>query len=318
MHYVKQFDINGVATKQVACIELQGQPNAATEGYVGVLGIDITSPLHDVYKCVAVNGAVYTWELLSSGMSIMSANISGEGVESVQFPYENLKTPAMYVVKVGDLILDKDGYLYQIDSLNNTYCIAKYCGTQVVAFGKSAYDLAIKNGFEGSEEEWLLSLKGETGDKGDTGSPGKDGSPGADGIDGKDGLTPYIGENNHWWIGETDTGVSVGNANIAYGTYVGTGNMTYKHIICDFTPRIVFVNWEVDVTAGSEKIYELAWLRGSIRPLIRGLDGGKAYSSKVNAYAVSEDSVEFSWNSGAPVNINLNYSNQTYRYVAIG
>lgn len=31
----------------------------------------------------------------------------------------------------------------------------------------------------------------------------------ATGADGKDGLTPYIGENGNWWIGETDTGVSV-------------------------------------------------------------------------------------------------------------
>ena len=38
MHYVKHFKINGVDTKQVACIELQGAPNAATEGAVGVLG----------------------------------------------------------------------------------------------------------------------------------------------------------------------------------------------------------------------------------------------------------------------------------------
>lgn len=26
-------------------------------------------------------------------------------------------------------------------------------------------------------------------------------------IKGKDGLTPYIGENGNWWIGDTDTGV---------------------------------------------------------------------------------------------------------------
>ena len=160
MHYVKHFNINNVDTKQVACIELQGKPNAATEGALGVLGIDVTSPLHDVYKCVAVNGAIYTWELLSSGLSIMSATISGGGVSSVQFPYKNLRTPEMYVVKIGDLILDKDGYLYQIDSLNNEYCVAAYCGTQVVAYGMSAYKLAVEHGFEGSEEEWLNSLKG--------------------------------------------------------------------------------------------------------------------------------------------------------------
>lgn len=29
--------------------------------------------------------------------------------------------------------------------------------------GKSAYDIAVANGFEGSEEEWLASLKGVDG-----------------------------------------------------------------------------------------------------------------------------------------------------------
>ena len=61
MHYVKHFNICDVDTKQVACIELHGKPNAATEGAVGVLGIDVDSPLHETYKCVAVNGSIYTW-----------------------------------------------------------------------------------------------------------------------------------------------------------------------------------------------------------------------------------------------------------------
>lgn len=66
-HFVKKFDINGVKTKQVACIELHGKPNAATKGAVGVLGIDVDSPGHEIYKCVAVNGSLYTWELCTSG-----------------------------------------------------------------------------------------------------------------------------------------------------------------------------------------------------------------------------------------------------------
>ena len=33
-------------------------------------------------------------------------------------------------------------------------------------------------------------------------------TPVASGVDGKDGITPHIGENNHWYIGEDDTGVS--------------------------------------------------------------------------------------------------------------
>ena len=157
MHYVKQFDINGVATRQVACIELHGKPNAATEGCVGVLAVDIDSPTHDVYKCVAVNGSIYTWELLSSGLSIMSTTLKGGGEEIVHFPYENLRTPEMYMIKVGDLILDKDGYLYQISALDSTYCVAKYCGTRI-ATDKSAYNYAKEGGYTGTEAEFSAKL----------------------------------------------------------------------------------------------------------------------------------------------------------------
>lgn len=38
--------------------------------------------------------------------------------------------------------------------------------------GKSAYEIAVENGFEGTESEWLTSLKGE---KGETGTSGSDG-----------------------------------------------------------------------------------------------------------------------------------------------
>ena len=44
---------------------------------------------------------------------------------------------------------------------------------------KSAYEIAVKNGFNGSEQEWLESLKGDQGiqgEKGDKGEAGKDGS----------------------------------------------------------------------------------------------------------------------------------------------
>lgn len=66
-HFVKKFDINGVKTKQVACIELHGRPNAATKGAVGVLGMDVDSPTHEIYKCVGVMGGIYVWEVFSGG-----------------------------------------------------------------------------------------------------------------------------------------------------------------------------------------------------------------------------------------------------------
>lgn len=42
----------------------------------------------------------------------------------------------------------------------------------IAKIGKSAYEIALKYGFEGTEEEWLESLIGPKGDKGDKGDPG--------------------------------------------------------------------------------------------------------------------------------------------------
>lgn len=54
--------------------------------------------------------------------------------------------------------------------------------------GLSAYEIAVKNGFEGTEIEWLESLKG---DKGDAGKDGEDGINGDDGKDGENSISSY-------------------------------------------------------------------------------------------------------------------------------
>lgn len=51
--------------------------------------------------------------------------------------------------------------------------------------------------YEDFTEEQLAALKGEVGD------PGQNGS---------DGVTPHIGDNGNWFIGETDTGVAAGGS----------------------------------------------------------------------------------------------------------
>ena len=48
--------------------------------------------------------------------------------------------------------------------------------------GKSAYQIAVEQGYQGSESDWLSSLKGDKGEKGNTGAKG---NPGQDGADGK-------------------------------------------------------------------------------------------------------------------------------------
>lgn len=101
------------------------------------------------------------------------------------------------------------------------------------AAGKSAYEIALQNGFTGTEADWLTSLKGQKGDtgapgakgepgekgergekgeagetgekgeKGDTGTPGKDGVNGTDGKDGADGFSPTV------TVTETSTGATI-------------------------------------------------------------------------------------------------------------
>lgn len=46
--------------------------------------------------------------------------------------------------------------------------------------GKTAYEVAQDNGFQGTEQDWLVSLRG---------------------------TAPHIGENGHWFIGDNDSGV---------------------------------------------------------------------------------------------------------------
>lgn len=62
--------------------------------------------------------------------------------------------------------------------------------------GKSAYEIAVDNGFVGTETEWLESLKGA------------DGKDGTNGKNGENGITPHIDSTTkNWHIGTVDTGI---------------------------------------------------------------------------------------------------------------
>lgn len=84
--------------------------------------------------------------------------------------------------------------------------ITFYFKDHILVKTKTAYDLAVDNGFEGTEQEWVESIKGEKGEKGETGVAGKDGESfsfedltdeqlnvlkGEKGEDGKDGKSSY-------------------------------------------------------------------------------------------------------------------------------
>ncbi|WP_068280224.1 collagen-like protein [Loigolactobacillus backii] len=59
------------------------------------------------------------------------------------------------------------------------------------ADGKSAYELAVVDGFSGTEAEWLASLKGPAGNVGQTGKDGTNGADGKPGANGQDGKSAY-------------------------------------------------------------------------------------------------------------------------------
>ena len=79
------------------------------------------------------------------------------------------------------------------------------------AYGVGAaapYDIYI---YDGVTKAWVNNgpLQGAKGDKGDPGEQGPKGEPGDTGpagASGADGVTPTIGENGNWYLGNTDTG----------------------------------------------------------------------------------------------------------------
>ena len=115
------------------------------------------------------------------------------------------------------------------------------------ADGKSAYEIYVATVPEGetpmTETEWLESLKGQ------------DGVNGADGENGADGLTPFIGENGNWWIGDTDTGIAAqGNAG-SNGVNGNDGKSAYEIYVAT-------------VPEGETPMTETEWLES-----LKGQDG---------------------------------------------
>lgn len=100
--------------------------------------------------------------------------------------------------------------LIQIGS--NKHWIINGVDTGIIAEGRkgySAYEIAVAQGFNGTEAEWLESLKGERGDRGlqgVRGPVGLTGETGEPGIRGVKGDTPTIID-NMWYISGINTGV---------------------------------------------------------------------------------------------------------------
>lgn len=130
--------------------------------------------------------------------------------------------------------------------------------------GKSAYEIALENGFVGSEREWLLSLA-----YGEDGKDGKDGADGADGEDGRNGRDGEDGQDGADGVGLRSVMIDASGHLIVYltdGTRVDAGLVGGQ----------VTSTEENDFTKAQAAGYtgtRVEWLRGLHTGEYKGADG---------------------------------------------
>lgn len=120
--------------------------------------------------------------------------------QAMEDDYNNpeVKIGQFVMIDTGDVENEEDSRLYLKGDTEWKF-ISDLSGAQGIQ-GLSAYQVAVQHGFEGTEAEWLISLKGEKGetgpkgDKGDTGEKGATGERGPQGLQGERGLQGVQGE----------------------------------------------------------------------------------------------------------------------------
>lgn len=121
-------------------------------------------------------------------------------IQAMQDDYNNPEvTIGQFVmIDTGNVENEEDSRLYLKGNTEWKF-ISDLSGAQGIQ-GLSAYQVAVQHGFEGTEDEWLISLKGDKGetgpkgDKGDTGEKGATGERGPQGLQGERGLQGVQGE----------------------------------------------------------------------------------------------------------------------------
>jgi hypothetical protein len=155
------------------------------------MDIKITSSTSDIPLASSGNSAVGVKTDSDGKIEVgMSTDSAGINLESASDSSIDFKTTAY--TAVSESVKGNDGLsAYQIavkDGFTGTetewLTSLKGKDGKDGANGLSAYDIAVKHGFSGTEVEWLESLKGKDG------TNGKDGK---DGANGKDGKTPVKG-----------------------------------------------------------------------------------------------------------------------------
>ncbi|MDE6873165.1 MAG: collagen-like protein, partial [Lachnospiraceae bacterium] len=149
--------------------------------------------------------------------------------------------------------------------------------------GKSAYEVAVRNGFSGTEAEWLGTLrgeKGEAGERGEKGEPGVRGADGAPGTAGRDGKSAYeialingfVGTEAEWLrsIKEED-----GNGNVITETYLTkTEGNELKKSVSDGKKSVASAVTAKGVTTAADATF--AAIAANVAKIYTGVDTSDA------------------------------------------
>ena len=134
--------------------------------------------------------------------------------------------------------------------------------------------------------------KGDRGEQGQTGATGATGAEGPQGIPGADGLTPYIGTNGNWWIGETDTGVAASGGSGDVGALAQQIGQAQKKADDAYTlaenaqPRGDYaLKTEIPTTLPASDVY--AWAKAANKPTYGKSDVGLGNVDNVKQYSAS-------------------------------
>ena len=158
--------------------------------------------------------------------------------------------------------------------------------------GASAYEVAVANGFVGTETQWLATLEGPQGQQGvagQDGSQGIQGVAGQDGVDGQDGASAY-----ELWLANGNTGsqadflASLVGADGADGQdgsqgVQGVAGQDGQDGVAGATGSSAYEAWLAAGNAGTEAQFLASLVGADGQDGVDGVDG----QDGVSAYAVA-------------------------------
>lgn len=163
---------------------------------------------------VHINENGYLLITYSTGEIVNVGKVVGEGKDGTGIQSVTINANGELVVSLTD------------GSVSNLGCVVGGDGQpgEKGDPGDSAYEVAIKNGFRGNEQEWLASLKGDTGVQGKKGDTGETGPQGPQGVTGERGA-PFSVAKIYGSIEEMTADHSNDDVDVGEFVVIDTGNV---------------------------------------------------------------------------------------------